>query len=277
VIPDLVSNDSVAFAGELVVRDNGELYYQPQSNAPEVDLYIFGHDSVNWIDLFGALIFLGTVFGVSAHSGLRYFAARRRVAHNPKLKRVYMYSVYERQWHWLQTLAILLLLFTGLVIHKPDTFGIFSFRYVVQVHNLIAAILVINALLAAFYHFASGEIRQFLPEPRGFFGQAFAQARFYLQGIFKGEPHPFEKTRQRKMNPLQQATYLAILNVLLPLQMITGALMWGAQTWPRAGLPGPVAHAGSLVVCGIYRCSCVPDNHRTHPTYRHQVDAHGME
>ena len=34
------------------------------------------------------------------------------------------------------------------------------------------------------------------------------------------------------MNPLQQATYLMILNVLLPLQIVTGALMWGAQTWP---------------------------------------------
>ncbi len=34
------------------------------------------------------------------------------------------------------------------------------------------------------------------------------------------------------MNPLQQLTYLAILNVLLPLQVLTGALMWGVQTWP---------------------------------------------
>jgi len=34
------------------------------------------------------------------------------------------------------------------------------------------------------------------------------------------------------MNPLQQVTYLVILNVLLPLQMITGVLIWGAQTWP---------------------------------------------
>jgi thiosulfate reductase cytochrome b subunit len=37
-------------------------------------------------------------------------------------------------------------------------------------------------------------------------------------------------------------TYLAILNVLLPLQMITGALMWGMQRWPAVagqlgGLP----------------------------------------
>jgi thiosulfate reductase cytochrome b subunit len=39
---------------------------------------------------------------------------------------------------------------------------------------------------------------------------------------------------ERKLNPLQQITYLAILNVLLPLQILTGALMWGADRWPRA-------------------------------------------
>jgi thiosulfate reductase cytochrome b subunit len=37
-------------------------------------------------------------------------------------------------------------------------------------------------------------------------------------------------------------TYFAILNILLPLQIITGALMWGAQRWPQitnwmGGLP----------------------------------------
>ncbi|MGD8732339.1 MAG: cytochrome b/b6 domain-containing protein, partial [Anaerolineales bacterium] len=46
----------------------------------------------------------------------------------------------------------------------------------------------------------------------------------------------------KKLNPLQQITYFSILNVLLPLQVITGALMWGAQQWPQiadalGGLP----------------------------------------
>jgi thiosulfate reductase cytochrome b subunit len=150
-----------------------------------------------------------------------------------------MYAVYERFWHWLQTFVIILLLFTGLVIHRPDVFALFSFRHVVLVHNVLAAILVINAALALFYHLASGEIRQYLPRPYGFFDQAVVQAKYYLGGIFRREPHPFEKTPQRKLNPLQQFTYFGILNVLLPLQVITGALMWGVQQWPQvAGLFG---------------------------------------
>ena len=137
---------------------------------------------------------------------------------------------------------ILGLLLTGLIIHKPDKLGIFSFAYMVQVHNVLAAILLINAAMAAFYHFASGEIQKFLPQPQGFFNDMFVQAKFYLSGIFRGEEHPFEKSERRKFNPLQQVTYLAILNVLLPLQVITGILMWGAQHWP-----GVAAQLGGLV------------------------------
>jgi thiosulfate reductase cytochrome b subunit len=63
-----------------------------------------------------------------------------------------------------------------------------------------------------------------------------------VRGIFRRERHPFAKTRQQKLNPLQQVTYFAILNVLLPLQILTGIVMWGAQRWPEiaarlGGLP----------------------------------------
>jgi thiosulfate reductase cytochrome b subunit len=44
------------------------------------------------------------------------------------------------------------------------------------------------------------------------------------------------------MNPIQKLTYCGILNVLLPLQILNGALMWGVQRWPQVadmlgGLP----------------------------------------
>ena len=91
-----------------------------------------------------------------------------------------------------------------------------------------------------FYHLTSGEVKQFIPRPYGFFDEAIMQVTFYLRGIFKHEPHPFEKTAQQKLNPLQQITYFGLLNVLLPAQIITGALIWGAQRWPDAaqGLGG---------------------------------------
>lgn len=219
---------------------NSALLYTPP--LVEQGIYVFGHSRVNWIDWLGALLFVGVLFAVAGHGGLRFYRTLRRPHHQPILKRIYMYAVYERFWHWLQTFTIVLLLFTGLIIHRPDIFGWLSFPHMVTIHNILAAILVINAALSLFYHLVSGEIRQFIPRPYGFFDQAIVQAKFYLSGIFKGDPHPFEKTPDRKMNPLQQATYFGILNVLLPLQIITGALMWGVQRWPQianwfGGLP----------------------------------------
>jgi thiosulfate reductase cytochrome b subunit len=216
--------------GTLSVGAQGDLSFSLKTEGDS--LHVFGNDRQNWIDTLGTLLFVGTFLGVLAHGGLRYITSRRRAPHAPNLRRVYMYSVYERQWHWLQTALIFILIFTGLVIHKPHLFGAFSFPFMVEVHNVTAILLLINAALAAFYHFASGEIKQFLPRPYGFFNHMFLQARYYVWGIFRGEDHPFAKSRERKMNPLQQVTYLMLLNVLLPLQVITGALMMGAQQWP---------------------------------------------
>jgi Ni/Fe-hydrogenase b-type cytochrome subunit len=143
-----------------------------------------------------------------------------------------MYDSYRRFWHWLQTAAIVILLFTGLIIHRPDIFGAFSFRGVVTVHNVIAAVLVINAVLSIFYHIATERIQEYIPRPYGFFDDAIVQAKYYIAGIFKGEGHPFEKTPTSRMNPIQKVTYFGILVVLLPLQMLTGALMWGVQQFP---------------------------------------------
>lgn len=243
VTPAFVANGPSSFSGEVVVEDSGELYYQPGIEAKQV--YVLGHSSVTAVDWAGVTIFLGVLAGVVVHGGVRFYAARGLARREPEMREVYMYSIYERFWHWLQTAAIFVLIFTGLIIHKPDMFGLFSFAYVVQVHNILAFILVANAALALFYHLASGEIRQYLPQPRGFFNQAITQAKFYLRDIFNGDQHPFEKTPQQKLNPLQQITYLGLLNVLLPLQVLTGALMWGAQRWPELA-----ARLGGLTYLG---------------------------
>jgi thiosulfate reductase cytochrome b subunit len=112
----------------------------------------------------------------------------------------------------------------------------------VTIHNVIAVILVVNALLSLFYHIATERVQEYIPRPYGFFDDAIIQAKYYISGIFKKEPHPFEKRSDSRMNPIQKATYFGILNVLLPLQILTGILMWGVQEFPAVanwlgGLP----------------------------------------
>ncbi len=228
-------------AGYEIRREaNGLLTFTPRLGSAARELYVFGRSRSLAVDRIGLGFFLVTLLAVAIHGGARV-ATAARASHVHRTRRAYLYGVYERLWHWLQTAAILLLLFTGLIIHRPDSFPGLSFSAAVYAHNVLAVILVINAGLSAFYHLASGEIRQYLPQPYGFFGQAFLQIRFYLQGIFRGDRHPLAKTPRRKLNPLQQVVYLGLLNVLLPLQVITGALIWGAQHWPEA-----VARLGGL-------------------------------
>ncbi len=235
---------AVSLNGVIESRDDGASLYRPDTRAD--GFYIIGLDQVGWIDVLGLAMFFGISLGVTVHALARYYFNRRHARLHPAqhhtVRRVYMYDSYERLWHWLQASAILLLLATGLIIHKPHIFGMFSFAYVVRVHNVLGFILLINAALALFYNLASGQIRQYLPEPRGFIGRTVAQAMYYSQGIFAGKPHPLEKTKEHKLNPLQQVTYLIILNVLLPAQVVTGVLIWGLQKWPQiasslGGLP----------------------------------------
>jgi len=249
VLPQIVKDSNVELAGEIRQDADGRLYFRPSPKA--AGLYVLGHDTVRWANAVGLLALFGVVATIVTHAGLRYRSSRQ-LAHAgaPLLSQAYMYSAYERLWHWLQALAILALIVTGLQIHYPDTLAFFGFATAVRVHNIIGFVVIVNALFAAFYHLASGEIRQYLPAPRGFFGQAIEQAVYYVHGIFRGQPHPFEKIPERRLNPLQQITYLGILNLLLPFQVVSGLAMWGAQRWPdlagRLGGLGFLAPAHNL-------------------------------
>jgi Ni/Fe-hydrogenase b-type cytochrome subunit len=230
VSPIFNQDPSLEFAGSMAVDDEGGVVFR--ADASRAGFHIIGRDGLALVDWLGMLMFFGVALGVSVHAGARYFANRKLGAVEHPRKREYLYDAYERLWHWLQASSILILLATGLIIHKPHLFGIFSFAYIIEVHNVVGFILLANAALALFYNLASGEIRQYLPEPKGFVGRSVAQAMYYTRGIFKGEPHPIQKSYDNKLNPLQQVTYLGILNVLLPAQVITGVLIWGAQRWP---------------------------------------------
>ncbi len=148
------------------------------------------------------------------------------------IKKVKMYSLYERIWHWLQAAAVMILIVTGFEISYATYFSDTGFEGAVRLHNHAAAILLINAFLGLFYNVASGLLQRYVPGLADVFPFGLQHAGYYLWGIFTGAPHPFDKTPDKRLLPLQKITYFMILNVLLPLMVVTGLMKMAASYDP---------------------------------------------
>lgn len=140
-------------------------------------------------------------------------------------KKVYIYRSFERFWHWMQMILIFFLGFTGFEIH--GTYSFFGFEEAVIYHNIAAYMLVGLVVLAIFWHFATGEWKQYIPT------KAFikAQIRYYIFGIFRNEPHPTKKTALSKLNPLQKIAYLGLKLLVIPV-MVTSGLLYMFYRYP---------------------------------------------
>ncbi len=138
-----------------------------------------------------------------------------------------IFGRFERFWHWAQTVLVLVLLASGARMYGLVEIGHWGEAY--RLHLVAAALLVVLWVFAIFWHFTTGEWRQYLPT----FGSLLQVIRFYAWGIFTGEAHPAKPSIQRKHNPLQRLSYLFLKLVINPLLWITGTLL---LTLPWTGL-----------------------------------------
>lgn len=168
---------------------------------------------------------------------------------HPQLKKIYIYTRYERFWHWLQMVFIAILLITGFEIH--GTFTWLGFKQAVQVHNFVGITWLVTFAFFVFWLFTTGEWKQYIPTTK----KLLAVARYYGYDIFKGRPHPVPKRKDAKHNPLQRLTYLGIAAIVLPAQMITGLFYWAYNSWDAWGLVsltlGIVAGAHTAVAFAV--------------------------
>lgn len=137
-----------------------------------------------------------------------------------KTIKVYLYTRYERLWHWLQGLMVICLIVTGLEIH--GTYKLIGFQTAVNIHNFVGLTWLILFAFFVFWLFTTGEWKQYIPTTK----KLFSVVLYYSWGIFQGKPHPVQKTKGAKHNPLQRLAYLGISAMLLPVQMATGLLYY---------------------------------------------------
>ena len=155
-----------------------------------------------------------------------------------KMNRVYLATKSERAGHWINAVGFTLLALSGFNIHFAKEFNVFgTFSVAVFIHNVVGIVVSINYLLWWVYTIGRGRIRFFIPNRDDMPAGLIKQAKFYLFGIFKNAPHPFEEGVSRKFNPLQKWTYLGVMTVLLPIQVGTGlALFYLIHHWSGPGM-----------------------------------------
>jgi len=144
-------------------------------------------------------------------------------------KRTYIYKSFERFWHWTQSLLIIMFAITGFEIH--DSYTLFGYERAVMLHNILAWSYIILIIFTIFWHFATGEWRQYYPTTK----LVKAQFRYYISGIFSGAEHPTRKTSYNKFNPIQRLTYFAFKVIIIPTMVITG-LIYMYYIYPDSGV-----------------------------------------
>jgi thiosulfate reductase cytochrome b subunit len=147
---------------------------------------------------------------------------------------VTVFKRFERFWHWLQALLVILLIMTGLESH--GLFVLWGFENTVDIHNISAFVWSTLILMIFTWIFTTGQWKQYIPSGEGLDNVL----QYYLRGVFVGEKHPHHVTPENKFNALQRWSYMVLLFVLLPLQIITGYLFYFYPDLRAAGFIGKV-------------------------------------
>lgn len=132
------------------------------------------------------------------------------------MKKEFIYRKFERFWHWTQAALIIFLGVTGFEIHGSFTF--FGYDQAVRYHDIAAWTFLTLIVFAIFWHFTTGEWKQYVPTWRNM----RAQAEYYVFGIFRNAPHPTKKTVLSKLNPLQKLIYAGLKVLVIPVMVLTG-------------------------------------------------------
>jgi len=78
-----------------------------------------------------------------------------------QVKRTFIYPIFERFWHWSQAALIIVLGLSGFEVH--GSYRLFGFGNAVSIHNTAAILLLILVAFTIFWHFVTGQWKQYVP------------------------------------------------------------------------------------------------------------------
>ena len=160
-----------------------------------------------------------------------------------KESELYINPLPVRIWHWLNALGFVALILTGTHIRYAEMFNVMSFETAIKTHNWVAFAVIANYFVWLGFYVFSDRITVYHPElnPRKFFDKAFKQMMYYGYGIFRGHKSPHKVVAFDKFNPMQSITYQIVMLLVVPIQFITGLMMWDIKLFEV-----PIAMLGGL-------------------------------
>lgn len=139
------------------------------------------------------------------------------------VRKMSLYPLGIRIWHWVNTLLFIVLIITGIQLRAPG-FSVFSYYgTVTALHGYAGALCIPSFLFWLIYCVFTGSIRYYLPR-KGDIRRIPQQVAYYAFFIFKGRSNPFSASEKEKFNVLQKITYGAVMFVLVPVIIVTGIL-----------------------------------------------------
>ena len=149
------------------------------------------------------------------------------------MSRTYIFKRFERFWHWSQAALIIFMLLSGFEVH--GTYKLLGWQQAANLHTTAAWALIVLWAFAIFWHFTTGEWKQYIPTTE----KITAVMHYYAFGIFDPNAHhPFRTTTLTKHNPLQRLAYLFVKLFISPLIWISGLLYLYYHNLGKVNLAG---------------------------------------
>ena len=137
-------------------------------------------------------------------------------------EKIYFYPVWLRMWHGFNAMGIIILIITGLSLQSNTETLAIGFNVAVKLHNIAGIIVTFSYLCFFIGNLVSSNGKFYLVKLKGFLNRLLKQATYYSWGMFHGMNHPFPLSEKRKFNPLQQAIYVVVMYLVVPVVIITG-------------------------------------------------------
>ncbi len=180
-----------------------------------------------WLDIIGIFLLIIVVILIGLHAMLMVFTRKMRT----KLRffeKAEPRPITIRVWHWVHGFFVIILILTGIQLRLPDALPIFAnFLNAVNLHNLSAAIVIIDYIFWLCYHLWKREFKsRLLILPRDLVENTAEILHYYGYLIFVGEGYPRDLLHGSEFNPLEKALYLTIMVFFLPIQILTGIMLY---------------------------------------------------